>query len=240
MEITALTPEQKYLRRRILEISYKRRLSHLGSCLTAIDIIYAIYEAKKDNEKFILSNGHAGVALYAVLEKKGLLASPVIDTLNIHPDRNPAIGIEVSSGSLGQGLPIALGMALADRSKNVYCSTSDGEFAEGSVWEALRIGIEQKINNLKIVINFNCWGAYCSISLPSLLKRISGFGYNVLKVNGHDLHSLGNALAQTPADQPAVIMASTCVEQFAFLKGQDAHYYTMTSDDYKSALDAVS
>ena len=132
-----LTSEQKYLRRRIIEISYKAKFSHLGSCLSAVDIIDAMYKVKKKNERFILSCGHAGIALYVVLQKYGMMRDSDISRLRIHPDMNSRLGIDISTGSLGQGLPVAVGMALADRKRNVYCLVSDGECAEGSIWEGV-------------------------------------------------------------------------------------------------------
>ena len=155
--------------------------------------------------------------------------------LSIHPDRNPAIGIDVSSGSLGKGLPIATGIALADRHKDVYCVISDGECAEGRIWESLRIGVEQKVSNLKIVINANGWGAYNPISQSLLIGRIRGFGYNVKTVDGHDIRKLTISLIKRPTDRPLIIFAKTIVEQLPFLKGQDAHYYIMTDADFKLA-----
>jgi transketolase len=194
---------------------------------------------KKDHERFVLSSGHAGIALYVVLEERGLLAPSFIDDLNIHPDRNQKIGIDVSTGSLGQGLPIALGMALADRNKNVYCLLSDGECSEGSVWEAFRVGIEQKISNLKIVVNANGWGAYNPVSLPLLLKRTNGFGYKAKIADGHSVDRLSRLLVSRSDSRPLLIFAKTEVEQFPFLKGQDAHYYVMGSKDYESAKDIL-
>lgn len=229
------TAEQKTLRRRIIEISYARNLSHLGSCLSAVDIICAIYKTKKEDEHFILSNGHAGIALYVVLERESLLTSSLINNLHIHPDRNPEIGIDVSTGSLGQGLPIALGIALANRKKNVYCLVSDGECAEGSIWEALRVGFEQKVSNLKLVINANGWGAYSFISLKLLLKKLRGFGYKAKIVDGHNIYKLSRLLKSRSCNRPLILFAKTIVEQFPFLKGQDAHYYVMTDEDYKTA-----
>lgn len=239
MNIDNLSPEQKYIRRRVIEISHELHFPHLGSCLSAIDIIYAIYKVKHKNERFVLSNGHAGIALYVILNKFGFIKDRTIKSLHVHPDRNPKIGIDVSTGSLGQGLPIALGMALADRKKNVYCVLSDGECAEGSIWEAFRVGLEQKADNLKIIINANGWGAYDSVFLPALLKRIRGFGYKVLILDGHNLDELFNALTQKITVQPMVIFAKTEVEQMPFLKGQDAHYYIMTREDYELAVNIL-
>ena len=148
MKIKKLKIEQKQTRKRILEISHASKLSHLGSCLSAVDLIDAVYQVKERKEKFVLSNGHAGVALYVILEKHGLVDGQSLERLHVHPDRNPDLSIDVSTGSLGHGLPIAVGMALADRKRFVYCTISDAETNEGSIWEALRIASEQKLVNL--------------------------------------------------------------------------------------------
>lgn len=231
-----LTSEQKKLRKRILEISHEAHLSHLGSCLSAVDLIDAVYSIKKRNEKFILSNGHAGIAWYAVLEKHGFVTKEAIRQLRIHPDRNPAYDIHVSTGSLGQGLPIALGIALAERSNTVYCMLSDGECAEGSIWEALRVIEEQQVYNLKIIINANGWSAYNRVDLTSLLKKLKAFGFSVYKSNGHNSNNLARALGKTAAQGLSLLFAYTCVEQFPFLQGQDAHYYVMKNEDYNLAM----
>src|SRR4051812_33407854 len=115
--------KNKDLKKRIIEISYKHKLSHLGSCLTAVDIIDEIFQVKKPNEKFVLSSGHAGLALYVVLEKYEkkdfdgnlipLDAEEIFEHHGTHPDRCKACHLDCSTGSLGQGLPIAVGMALA-------------------------------------------------------------------------------------------------------------------------------
>lgn len=239
MKISKLTPEQKATRKRIVEISYQSGLSHLGSCFTAIDIIDAIYKAKSKSESFVLSSGHAGVALYVILEKHNFLKSEVIKELHIHPDRNVALGIDVSAGSLGQGLPIALGMALANKNRRVYCLVTDGECAEGSIWESLRIVYDRKVNNLIILINANGWGAYDPISLPVLLKRIKGFGFRAIVTDGHSMDKLLSAINTAKNMHPSVIFAKTNVGQFPFLKGQDAHYYLMQEKDYTLALEML-
>lgn len=232
-----LTIEQKKLRKRILEISHESHLSHLGSCFSAIDLIDEVYKIKKNNEKFILSNGHAGVALYAVLEKNGLIKDPsVTKKLHIHPDRNLDNDIHVSSGSLGQGLPIALGIALADQNKSVYCMISDGECEEGSIWEALRFSWKKKLNNLKIILIANGWGAYDQINLSYLKKNIKACGHKVKEINGHDRDQIVKALKGKTKNYPILIFAYTHVGQLPFLMDQDAHYYVMNDKDYKLGI----
>lgn len=148
-------------KRRIIEISYKYKLSHLGSCLTAVDIIKEIYELKRPEDRFVLSSGHAGLALYVVLEANGgRNAEEIFNHHGVHPDRCRECGIDCSAGSLGHGLPIAVGMALSDRNKDVYALISDGECAEGSIWEAVRIKKETSLTNLKIYLNHNGYAAY--------------------------------------------------------------------------------
>lgn len=235
-----LTDEQKQLRKRILELSYESNFSHLGSCLSAVDLIDAVYKTKKRNEKLVLSNGHAGIAWYAVLEKYGYFKDPKeIKKLNIHPDRNIKHDIHVSTGSLGQGLPIALGMALSDKKRNVYCMLSDGECAEGSIWEALRVAKEKKVHNLKIIINANGWGAYDKINLINLTKRIKGFGYYLNEVDGHNTKKILKSLKKASSRNPTVLFAYTSVEQFSFLKGQDAHYYVLKQKDFDKAIKSL-
>lgn len=238
-KLKSLTNNQKDIRKRILELSHQGHLSHIGSCLSSVDFIDAVYTIKGKGDKFVLSNGHAGIALYVILEKNGLLTHNDIKKLYIHPDRNVKLGIHVSSGSLGQGLPIALGMAIANKKQNVYCLISDGECAEGSVWETLRIANEKKVANLKIMVNFNGWAGYDSTSSTLLKKRFIGFGYKPKEINGHNAKEIVKALQRFGADKPIVIFGITSSNQFPFLKDQDAHYYTMTEKDYNQAIDLL-
>lgn len=235
-----LSSGQITTREKLLNILYEARASHIGSCFSCVDIIDAIYQVKRDDETFILSSGHAAMALYAILERKG--GSFDIKNLDVHPDRNEEIGIDCSTGSLGQGLPIAVGMALANRSKNVYCVVSDGECAEGSVWEALRIASELKLTNLKVVVNANGFAAYDRTNLPALVKRISSFGWKVVRVDGHDINELIRILSDDGVElqDPLAVFAFTKVDHFPFLQGIDAHYYTMKPVDYETAMHVLN
>lgn len=234
--IKKLSHNQKALRRRILEISHPAHYSHLGSCLSSIDLIDAVYRYKRKDEIFVLSNGHAGIALYVVLEKYGFLNSETIQNLNIHPDRNPSKGLYVSTGSLGQGLPIALGIALSNRKKKVYCMISDGECAEGSIWEAFRMASDLELENLVILVNANGWGAYDSINTQKLLKRIRAFGLRVVTANGHNSKLLAKKIRDKKNGFPLAVFAKTTGDQFPFLRNQDAHYYIMTDNDFDLAM----
>lgn len=203
-----MNKRQKKLRKRIIEISYQKKQSWIGSCFTALDIVDKIYKIKKPEEKFILSSGHAAIALHVVLEDLGLLQE--LEKLFSHPEREE--GADCSSGSLGQGLPIALGMALANRRKNVYCLISDGECAEGSIWESLIAAEKYRVKNLKIYVNHNGWSA---------LEKVKSKSAQIRLLKSFDLD---------------INIVKTRVEQLPFLKGLDAHYYVMSKKDYQLAL----
>lgn len=186
------------LHKRITDISRKHDLSHLGSNYTAVDIIDQIYSAKKEYDPFVLSCGHAGLALYVVLEKYlGLDAEHLYLKHGTHPNRDIADGIYCSTGSLGWGLTVALGMAMADRTRKVYCLISDGESFEGVIWETANIIHRYKVDNLRIHLNWNGWAAYHSVS-RDFVERL-----NLIL--------------------PRLIIHETNVEDHG-LKGQSAHY----------------
>jgi transketolase len=164
------------LRRRLIDITYQERLSHLSSTLSALPIIEEIYAKRKDDEVFILSNGHAGLALYVVLEKYyGVDPVAMLHKHGIHPGRDLENHLYCSTGSLGSGLPIAVGHALATPNKNVYCMLSDGECAEGSIWEALRFINDNNINNLHVYVNINGMSAYDMVDTQQLSYRLKAF-----------------------------------------------------------------
>lgn len=163
---------------------------------------------------FILSNGHAVVALYVILEKYyGLDAQELLDKYGEHPKRNELDKIFCSTGSLGMGITVAVGRALANPKRDVYCMISDGECSEGSVWEALRFAYDHGVSNLKIYVNANGWSAYDPVNLITLENRINSFN-------------------------PSVKFVRTSVEHFG-LKGLDAHYTNFTEEQYQEAIKSL-
>ena len=197
------------LKQRLIEITYHEKLSHLGSCLSALPILEEIYSKKNDDDIFILSNGHAGLALYVILEKKyGIDPIMLLHKHGIHPGKDLANKLYCSTGSLGSGLPIAVGHALADRTKNVYCMISDGECAEGSIWESLRFIQTSKLTNLHVYVNINGMSAYDYLDIDYLSSRLLAFLPNI------------NLRISTPVE-------------FDFAKGLLTHYYVMKEGDYK-------
>ena len=200
------------LKQRILEIAYKHKLSHLGSYLSAVNIIDEIYESKNPNDIFILSSGHAALALYVILEKyEGKDAEELFLKHGGHPHRDEDNGIYCSTGSLGLGITVAVGRALADKNRKVHVLISDGESAEGSVWEALRFIQESNLTNIEVYVNVNGYAAYDKVDTKYLVDRLKVF-------------------------LPPINIRYTDVNQYSFLRGLNAHYHIMSEEDYKSTL----
>lgn len=200
------------LKKRILEIAYKYKLGHLGSYFSALPIIDVIYQKMNKDDIFILSSGHAALALYVCLEKyRGQDAEALFLKHGGHPHWDEEVGIHCSTGSLGMGIVIALGRAVANKNRKVYVLISDGECAEGSVWEALKTIEEEKIENIEVYVNINGYSAYKEVDTNYLSKRLISFLHNI-----HPYY--------------------TTSEQFSFLKGLNAHYHVMSEENYNQAL----
>lgn len=164
------------LKKRLLEISYEHHLSHLCSCLNVLPTIYNIFKTKKETDSFVLSNGHSALAYYVVLEHfYNVNAEDILQKHGIHPVRDIENNIEVSTGSLGLGLPIAVGYAMSSPNNNVYCIISDGECSEGSIWEALMFASRQKLSNLHVYCIVNGQSAYQDINSSKLIKQLRAF-----------------------------------------------------------------
>tara|TARA_Y100000389_G_C17457788_1_gene519383 strand:+ start:1346 stop:2044 length:699 start_codon:yes stop_codon:yes gene_type:complete len=202
------------LKLRILEIAYKNKLSHLGSYFSSVDIIDNVYQemgASDTEDIFILSSGHCAVALYCVLEKyKTTSADHLFKMQGGHPHFNKEFEIHCSTGSLGMGLTVAVGRALADPSKHVHCLISDGECAEGSIWESLSFIHNNNIKNITVHVNVNGYCAYDSVDTRYLVRRLQSF-------------------------LPDIKVYFTSVGHFSFLRGINAHYHIMKKQEYEEA-----
>jgi len=205
----------KKLKKRLLEICYKHKLHHLGSYFSSLNIIDNIYSQMKKDDIFILSSGHAVVALFVVLEKYfGFDAEELLKKHGEHPKLDEEHKIFCSTGSLGLGLLVAVGRAVANKNRNVFCLISDGETAEGSIWEALRYAKESKLDNLKVFVNANGICGYDTVNVDYLEKRIKSFDE---KIN----------------------FVVTTVEQIPALKGIESHYCTLNEKDYLDGLEYI-
>ncbi len=204
----------KNLFKRLLEISYKHKLHHLGSYFSSLDTLDEIFSDMKKEDIFILSNGHAAVSLYVILEKyHSINAEELLLDLGEHPKRDEERKIYCSTGSLGMGITVAVGRAISNPKRNVYCMISDGECYEGSVWEALHFAEEAKLDNLKIYVNANGYAAYREVDIENLEQRLKSFNSNI--------H-----------------FKRTKVDYFG-LSGISAHYDQLTEEQYKQGLDSL-
>ena len=201
------------LHKRLLKLLYEHNEEHVGSCFSCIDIIDEIFANKNEDDIFILSNGHAGYALYAILEKyyEHVDADALVEKHGGHPNRDEENKIFCSTGSLGLGITVAVGRALADPSKKVYVMISDGECAEGSVWESLRYIQVKNIQNIEVHVNANGWACYDPVDVDYLERRCKAF-------------------------LPAIKFHRTTSDQFSFMKGLDSHYYKLNKEDYEAGL----
>jgi len=204
------------MQKRIVELTHKHKLGHLGSCLTALPILDHIYKTKKDTDIVVLSSGHAGLALYTVLEEyEGCDADELVEKHGVHPNRDLENGIFVSTGSLGSGILVAVGYALANRTRDVHVLISDGECAEGSVWEALAFAYKADLKNLKVHANVNGYSAYDPVNRWYLWIRLKAFFWRT--------H-----------------VWFTTTPPIAFLEGLKAHYHVMSDEDKDNLTEVLN
>ena len=253
------------VRKKVIKMHAKCNGSHIGSALSAVDILVALYFSvlkvnhkiinSKDRDRFILSKGHAVSALYAVLSKKGFFQEKILDkyclnntNLPGHCTRGCVPGIEVSTGSLGHGLPIGAGMALAgkhDGSKTrAFVLLSDGECDEGSVWEAAMFARHHKLDNLIAIIDYNKIQAFGRtkevLNLEPFRDKWEAFGWSVQEVDGHNFKGLIRVLKSTPfnKNKPSVIIAHTIKGKgVSFMENKlEWHYRSPNHEQLKAAL----
>jgi transketolase len=260
-DIASLEATARDLRARVIETSSKAGIPHLGSCLSCVDILTVLYFAvlridpanpsDASRDRFILSKGHGAPALFQVLAKRGFYPEAMLDTYGEDggvfaehpPTPDHLAGIEAATGSLGHGLPIGLGMALAGRIQkhayNVYAVLSDGECNEGSIWEAAMLAAAQRVSNLCVIIDFNKWQATGRsrevMALDPLADKWRAFGWNAIEVDGHDMTALLNVLQQHPAKdgRPTAIIAHTVKGKgVSFMEDDNNwHYRIPTADE---------
>ena len=197
------------MRERILELSHKHQIGHLSSNLTTAEILEQIY-GDADYPLVVLSSGHAGLALYVALEKyEGVEADGLLSDHGHQPHLDREHGINCTAGSLGQGITVAVGYAIANPGRQVHCIISDGECAEGCVWESLSFARNHHLKNLIVHVNVNGYSALSAIDVDYLSDRLKAF-------------------------LPSVRIHRTDGNQYPFLNGIHAHYKTMTDEEYAS------
>lgn len=207
-----LKERARKLRRETLDLTVEINGGHLAPAFSIVEILVALDEVLKEHDKFILSKGHGCLSFYIMLRHKGF--DPAISE---HPDIQVEQGIECTTGSLGHGLPIGVGMAFAKKFKKeqgrVYVLMSDGECQEGTTWESLLLASHHKLDNLTIIVDHNKLQALGRIdeilSLGNLNNKFMAFGCYVLEVDGHCPQEIIEALEKKEVDKPKMIIAHT-------------------------------
>ena len=208
-----LEEKAKEIRRDIISLAMEHKLTHIAPAFSIVEILVALYEAVLgQDDNFILSKGHGCLALYSVLRARGLKP-----TLSGHPDMDRAQGIECTTGSLGHGLPIAAGMALArkrtGRKGRIYVLLGDGECQEGTTWESLLMAAHHRLDNLTVVVDRNRLQAIGRTeevaSLGDLRPKFEALGCRVREVDGHDVAELISVLKQPSRGRPETVIAHT-------------------------------
>ncbi len=228
-------------RKLILETVHYAGAGHIGGPLSATDVLVSLYfdvmniapnnSQWEDRDRFVLSKGHSAIALYTVLAQRGYFPVDELKTfdkidsrLQAHPDMRLLPGLDMSSGSLGQGISAAVGMALGAKCQDklfyTYCMIGDGESQEGQVWEAADIASKYKLDNLVVILDYNKlqqfgWkgteGREREIPVFSPEIRWEAFGWNTISIDGHDFTQIIEAFnqAKTVKDKPSIIIAHT-------------------------------
>ena len=263
-DTVALKAHAAKLRGRVIEMSHKAQAAHLASSLSCADVLTAAYwhvlnvdPAKPRDplrDRFILSKGHAAAALYATLAMKNFFPIEELDTycqdggrLAEHPPANMLPGVEAATGSLGHGLPLGCGMALAGRIQNetfrVFALLSDGENNEGSVWEAAMFAAAQKLVNVCVIVDYNKWQATArsneTLMLAPLHDKWAAFGWDAVEIDGHDVGALTQLMRAVPdgGEQPRAIIAHTVKGKgVSFMEDDNNwHYRAPTSEEVVKA-----
>jgi transketolase len=245
-------------RRRILDISQQVSALHIGSAYSCTEIVDTIYHGlmDRDRDTFLMSKGHGCMIQYAILEDLGVLSRADLDAyctpdgrLGVHPDYgNP--GIEGSTGSLGHGLSMVVGMALAERARNtggtIYTVLSDGEVQEGSTWEATMMASSLKLANIVAFMDNNDFQSLgrTSETHPSfypLVDKYRAFGWECVEVPGHDSGALFDAVASRTGGKPLMVVAKTTKGKgVSYMENVPIwHYRSPNRDEYAKAVEEL-
>ncbi|HSV46550.1 MAG TPA: 1-deoxy-D-xylulose-5-phosphate synthase N-terminal domain-containing protein [Ramlibacter sp.] len=252
-----LTPDDlTNARSRLLRMHHASGVGHIGGNLSALDAMMLVHhEFMGPNDRFVLSKGHAAGALYVTLWSRGQLTDADLDTFHKddtllagHPPANGLEAIPFATGSLGHGLSLAAGTALAmklqQRPGMVFCLMSDGEWQEGSTWEALIFARHQGLDNLTVLVDHNGlqgFGTTAEVaSMAPLWERLRGFDPAIAVVDGHDLAAMRSVLSQSGGGMRIVMLRTTKGHGVAFMENKmEWHYLPLDADKHASAQAGV-
>lgn len=266
-EFGALVVAAARIRGRIIQLSNQAKTPHLGSSLSFVELVVYLYwnfleispenPRETDRDRFVLSKGHGITTLYAALAERGFFPTKLFkdyaqagSPLSEHPSPRCVPGIEAATGSLGHGLSVATGIALASKMNAIPCSIvsllSDGECNEGSTWEAALLAPAHNLDNLIAIIDFNKWqatGRSAEITaLEPLEKKFEAFGWNTVRIDGHDFSQIKFALATAKkSDKPFAIIADTIKGKGIKMMEDDNnwHYRIPSKEEVDSAFEEL-
>jgi transketolase len=244
----------------VLAEAFRAGVGHIGPALSVADIIAALYRRvlrvdrpdDPERDRFVLSKGHAALALFAAIHLRGWITREELATycadgsrLGVHPEYGLP-GVDLATGSLGQGLPVAVGMALAARlqrsSRRVVALLSDAECNEGSVWEAAMFAAHHRLDGLTVIVDLNGQQALAPtrdvLDLSPLAARWAAFGWDAVEIDGHDEAAIAGAIAAPRREgRPRAVIARTVSGKgVSFMEGQVAwHYLPMTAAQFAQA-----
>ena len=250
------------IRKKILDIIYRAGASHIGSSFSVAEILFAVFcsididkikSSRNDRDRVLLSKGHAAAALYVMLSEFGLMTEENLRTyctngslLGGHATHNVRY-VEHSTGALGHGLPVAVGVGIGMKTKKirsrVFVIVGDSELHEGSNWEAMMLAGHLNLNNLCLLVDYNTLGGVQCIndccSLEPLRQKLFSFGFNAFEVNGHDPDAITTVIKDSrDSSRPVAIICHTVKGKgVSFMEGNNAwHYRPPNKDEYEKAL----
>lgn len=250
------------IRKSIIHMVHYSKSSHVGTCLSIVDILSILYfkvmnvdpqnPNKADRDKFILSKGHGSAALYATLAERGFFPKEYLDKyytdggiLPGHLDMEAVPGIEASAGSLGHGLSLGLGMAIANRQTNnpghIYVLLGDGECNEGSVWEAVMLASTLQLKNFTAIIDYNKLQSFGRtneiINQENMAERWRAFGWETYEVDGHHVDELEKVFNLEQSRPKAIIAHTIKGKGVSYMEDRlEWHYKSPDRDQYNEAL----
>jgi transketolase len=254
MNLPLTSSRRNRARRRLLQMHHAAGVGHIGGNLSALDATLLVFhEYLGDEDRFVLSKGHAAGALYIALWSIGRLTDEALTTFHRdgtllagHP---PSVGIPdipFATGSLGHGLSLAAGTALGHRlqgsAARVVCLTSDGEWQEGSTWEALIFACHQRLGNLTVLVDHNelqGFGSTADVaSMAPLWEKLAGFDASIDVIDGHDLDALRAVLARPAEPRPRIVVLRTVKGKgVSFMENRmEWHYLPLSDAQFQAAL----
>lgn len=241
----------------LLKMHFESGVGHIGGNLSSLDLLmYLYHEVLHDDDVFILSKGHAAGALYVTLWSTGHLTDKDLQQfhkegtkLSGHPPPNWIPEIIFATGSLGHGLPLSAGLALGKKFKSepgrVFCLMSDGEWNEGSNWEALIFAVHHRLEQLTFIVDHNGLQGFGTTkevaNLEPMAEKFRSFGVNVEEINGHNLEEMARAFSRNDAGPRAIIAHTKKGCGVSFMENRvEWHYLPMTAAQYQRALEEIN